>query len=60
MDVREYPIIFTERQTGSSKMSLSIVFEAVYRVWGLLLDNRFRRSPLQKSDKADIPPTCSA
>lgn len=45
MEVREYPIIFTDRQTGTSKMSLKIVFEAVHRVWGLLFQNGLRRSP---------------
>ncbi|NCC60796.1 MAG: polyprenol monophosphomannose synthase [Verrucomicrobiae bacterium] len=54
MDVREYPIIFTDRQTGTSKMSLHIVFEAVHRVWGLLFGNRFRRSPLKRAAKPPV------
>jgi len=29
----ESPIIFEDRRVGHSKMSSSIVFEALYRVW---------------------------
>jgi dolichol-phosphate mannosyltransferase len=31
----EFPIIFEERRTGKSKMSVSIAFEAFWRVWEL-------------------------
>jgi dolichol-phosphate mannosyltransferase len=31
----EVPIIFEDRRVGQSKMSSRIVFEALYRVWGL-------------------------
>jgi len=31
----EIPIIFEERQSGQSKMSSRIVFEALHRVWGM-------------------------
>jgi dolichol-phosphate mannosyltransferase len=31
----EYPITFEDRRFGESKMSSKIVFEALYRVWGL-------------------------
>lgn len=31
----EVPIVFEDRQVGQSKMSSKIVFEALYRVWGL-------------------------
>ena len=31
----EVPIVFTERDTGESKMSKRIVREAVWRVWML-------------------------
>ncbi len=48
MTVKEHPIIFTDRQNGISKMSLHIVFEAVYRVWGLLLENKLRRRPRRR------------
>lgn len=33
--LREVPIVFTERETGESKMSKRIVREAVWRVWWL-------------------------
>lgn len=33
--LREIPIVFTERETGESKMSKRIVREAVWRVWRL-------------------------
>jgi len=32
---REVPIVFEDRRVGQSKMSSRIVFEALYRVWGL-------------------------
>jgi dolichol-phosphate mannosyltransferase len=32
---KEIPIIFEDRRVGQSKMSSRIVFEALYRVWGL-------------------------
>lgn len=35
--VREVPITFVDRRVGFSKMSFSIVFEAVYKVWKLRL-----------------------
>jgi dolichol-phosphate mannosyltransferase len=43
--VVEVPIIFTERVQGHSKMSRSIVFEALVMVWKLWLQNGLRRSP---------------
>jgi dolichol-phosphate mannosyltransferase len=39
----EVPIVFTERETGSSKMSKKIVFEAVWRVWKLRFLDLFGR-----------------
>ena len=39
--LREVPIVFTERDTGESKMSKSIVVEAVWRVWKLRLLDLF-------------------
>lgn len=33
--IQEIPIVFTERDTGESKMSGRIVREAVWRVWQL-------------------------
>ncbi|MEQ8331260.1 MAG: polyprenol monophosphomannose synthase [Longimicrobiales bacterium] len=41
--VAEIPILFTERDTGESKMSKSIVREAVWRVWWLKFQQIFRR-----------------
>lgn len=41
----EVPIVFTERKEGHSKMSGRIVFEAVWLVWRLAWENRFRRRP---------------
>ena len=39
----ELPILFTERDTGESKMSKRIVREAIWRVWWLRLQDLFRR-----------------
>lgn len=39
----EVPILFTERDSGESKMSKKIVREAVWRVWWLKLLQIFRR-----------------
>jgi dolichol-phosphate mannosyltransferase len=35
--VHEIPIVFVDRQAGTSKMSKSIVWEAVFMVWKLRL-----------------------
>lgn len=35
--LHEVPIVFTERDSGESKMSKSIIWEAVWRVWKLRL-----------------------
>lgn len=40
-NIIEVPIIFTERNEGHSKMSKSIVYEAVFMVWKLKLLNLF-------------------
>ena len=42
--VVEVPITFEERRSGHSKMSSSIVREALWMVWKLLLRNRLKRS----------------
>ena len=42
-DLFEIPIIFTERETGESKMSKRIVLEAVWKVWRLRFLDLFRR-----------------
>jgi dolichol-phosphate mannosyltransferase len=39
----EIPIVFTERETGHSKMSKKIVWEAVWRVWKLRFMDIFGR-----------------
>lgn len=36
-EIHEIPIVFVERESGESKMSRSIVLEAVWRVWHLRL-----------------------
>ena len=41
--VVEIPIVFTERDTGESKMSKKIVREAVWKVWQLRLQDLFGR-----------------
>ncbi len=43
--VVEVPIIFTDRFQGNSKMSLKIVFEALFMVWRLWFQHGLRRSP---------------
>jgi dolichol-phosphate mannosyltransferase len=43
--VVEVPIVFTERFQGHSKMSGSIVREALFMVWSLWLQGGMRRSP---------------
>lgn len=39
--IKEIPIIFMDRTVGQSKMSRSIVYEAIYRVWQLRLQAIF-------------------
>jgi dolichol-phosphate mannosyltransferase len=41
--LHEVPILFTERDSGDSKMSKSIVREAIWRVWWLKFQQIFRR-----------------
>lgn len=43
--VAEVPIIFLDRFHGSSKMSRKIIWEALFMVWRLWLQNGLRRSP---------------
>ena len=43
----EFPILFTERRAGRSKMSLAIAIEACWRVWKFRLD--WRKFRQQKS-----------
>ena len=44
-NITEVPIVFEERQSGTSKMSNKIIFEALGMVWRLLAHANFRRSP---------------
>ncbi len=41
----EVPIVFEERQSGTSKMSRKIIFEALWMVWKLLYRAKFKRAP---------------
>jgi dolichol-phosphate mannosyltransferase len=41
--ITEVPILFTERDTGDSKMSWQIVREAIWRVWWLKIQDVFGR-----------------
>ncbi len=41
--VKEIPIIFVEREVGDSKITFSIQWEAVWRMWELKLRNMFRK-----------------
>ncbi len=45
MRIREVPIVFTDRFQGTSKMSRSIVKEALWMVWWLLGQNALSRRP---------------
>lgn len=46
MKISEVPIIFTDRFAGTSKMSKSIVREALWMVWKLWWQHGLRRSPM--------------
>jgi dolichol-phosphate mannosyltransferase len=52
--VGEVPIIFTDRFQGSSKMSRKIVWEALFMVWRLLIQNKFRRRPSRTVESKQI------
>ena len=47
--VEEIPITFTDRYAGTSKMSGTIVREALWMVWALASHNQFRRAPRKKA-----------
>lgn len=49
LKIAEVPIVFTDRFKGTSKMSGKIVWEAIWMVWRLLIQNGFRRSPAKKA-----------
>ncbi|HXG46469.1 MAG TPA: polyprenol monophosphomannose synthase [Methylomirabilota bacterium] len=46
--IAEVPITFLDRFHGSSKMSRKIIWEALFMVWRLLLQNGLRRWPRQQ------------
>ncbi|MGQ9661207.1 MAG: polyprenol monophosphomannose synthase [Kiritimatiellia bacterium] len=46
--VAEIPIVFEDRRSGYSKMSLDIFRESLWIVWKLALRHSFRRRPLVK------------
>jgi dolichol-phosphate mannosyltransferase len=45
MTIAEVPIIFTDRFQGTSKMSGTIIYEALWMVWRLLFQSGLRRKP---------------
>ncbi|HSR87807.1 MAG TPA: polyprenol monophosphomannose synthase, partial [Pontiella sp.] len=47
--IGEIPIVFEDRQEGTSKMSGNIVYEALWVVWTLAIRNGFRRRPRRKA-----------
>jgi len=46
--IKEIPIIFRERETGYSKISMPVFMESVMMVWRLLFRCGLRRSPLTR------------
>ena len=43
--IGEIPITFEDRQSGTSKMSGNIIYEALWVVWKLAIKNVFRKKP---------------
>jgi dolichol-phosphate mannosyltransferase len=60
MKIVEVPIIFTDRYQGTSKMSRTIVWEALGMVWRLLIQNGFRRAPRVKPNLVSQRSTAKA
>ena len=60
MKIVEVPIIFTDRYQGTSKMSRTIVWEALWMVWRLLIQNGFRRAPRTKPNPVSQRSTAKA
>lgn len=52
LTIAEIPIVFTDREQGTSKMSRDIAIEAATMVWRLLFQNGFRRHPLPINPEA--------
>ena len=44
-NIGEIPITFEDRQSGTSKMSGNIIYEALWVVWKLAIKNIFRKKP---------------
>ena len=44
-NIADVPIVFTERNNGTSKMSKAIVFEAIWMVWKMFFACGLRRRP---------------
>ena len=44
-NIGEIPITFEDRQSGTSKMSGNIIYEALWVVWKLAIKNVFRKKP---------------
>jgi dolichol-phosphate mannosyltransferase len=59
LKVVEVPIIFTDRFQGHSKMSGNIVWEALWIVWRLWLQNGMRRRPLPPRTNPQEPRSVS-
>ena len=60
MKIVEVPIIFTDRFHGTSKMSRTIVWEALSMVWRLLAQNGLRRAPRPKPNLVSQRSTAKA
>lgn len=55
MKVVEVPIVFTDRFQGHSKMSGNIIWEALWVVWRLWLQNGMRRRPVAAPRPGGVP-----
>ena len=51
--ITELPIVFTDRYHGNSKISGRIVFEALWMVWHLWMQNGCRRRPRRRDAEKD-------
>jgi dolichol-phosphate mannosyltransferase len=58
--VHEIPIVFVDRQTGASKLSRRIVWEAIWLVWRLGASRWFGRMPGAVKRKAAVPSSQAA
>ena len=51
--IHEIPIVFVDRRIGVSKMSKSIVYEAVWMVWRLKIKSLFERRQFLAKSQSD-------